>query len=86
LRAEKDAEKGQKRSESKLHQAEEAPKSRGSNIFKSILFIAIFFAVFTSVTKVLTAPGDYRNYQWIRGFYEETSLHCWNWAAALTGT
>lgn len=44
---------------------------KASRAFQSIPFIAIFLLLFVIVTKILTTPGDYRNYQWVYGFYEE---------------
>ncbi len=41
------------------------------NLFKAIIFLLIFVILFSGVSKAFTAPGDYRNYQWIAGFYEE---------------
>lgn len=40
-------------------------------IIKSVLFALIFILLFAYVSKVVTYPSDYRNYQWIGGFYEE---------------
>ena len=36
-----------------------------------ILFVLIFAISFSVVSKIFVAPADYRNYQWIRGFYAE---------------
>ena len=36
-----------------------------------ILFLLIFSVIFSFVSKTLTAPSDYDNFQRIRGFYEE---------------
>lgn len=41
------------------------------NLLKAVVFLLIFVILFCSISKVFTAPGDYRNYQWIAGFYEE---------------
>lgn len=38
---------------------------------KAIAFILIFLVVFGFFSGIVTNPADYRNYQWIRGFYEE---------------
>lgn len=40
-------------------------------LIKAIAFVLIFAFVFSYVSVVVTAPADYRNYQWIGGFYEE---------------
>ena len=40
-------------------------------IIKAVLFTLIFILLFAYVSKVVTYPSDYRNYQWIGGFYEE---------------
>lgn len=40
-------------------------------LIKGIAFIILFAVLFTGASRVLTTPGDYRNYQWIAGFYEE---------------
>ena len=42
-----------------------------SYIIKAVLFALIFILLFAYVSKVVTYPSDYRNYQWIGGFYEE---------------
>lgn len=55
-----------------MYQAEEDPQeAKASKIVKSILFLVIFCGILISVAKMLTSPGDYRNYQWVHGFYEE---------------
>lgn len=38
---------------------------------KVIAFVLIFVVVFGFFSGIVTNPADYRNYQWIRGFYEE---------------
>lgn len=38
---------------------------------KTIVFLTILLLLFVSVSKLVTSPSDYRNYQWIAGFYEE---------------
>lgn len=40
-------------------------------IIKTVLFALIFILLFSYVSQVVTYPSDYRNYQWIGGFYEE---------------
>ena len=40
-------------------------------IIKAVLFTLIFVLLFAYASKVVTYPSDYRNYQWIGGFYEE---------------
>jgi len=42
-----------------------------SYIIKAVLFTLIFILLFAYISKVVTYPSDYRNYQWIGGFYEE---------------
>lgn len=42
-----------------------------NHIIKAVLFTLIFILLFAYVSKVVTYPSDYRNYQWIGGFYEE---------------
>lgn len=53
----------------------QAEKNRNTtilfNIIKPFLFIAVFLMVLFPVTKIVTSPGNYLVYQWIRGFYEE---------------
>ncbi len=41
------------------------------SVIKSIVFISLFVAVFLGSSKVLNSTEDYRNYQWIHGFYCE---------------
>ncbi len=41
------------------------------NVVKTIAFVTLFLVLFAGVSKVMTCPADYRNYQWIAGFYEE---------------
>ena len=40
-------------------------------VVKVVIFTIIFALCFNMLSKVLTSPNDYRNYQWIGGFYEE---------------
>ena len=41
-------------------------------VFRIVCFIFIGLILFSSVSKILVSPAsDYRNYQWIAGFYEE---------------
>ena len=40
-------------------------------IFRSILFVVICVAIFLVVQFYLTCPEDYRNNEWIGGFFEE---------------
>lgn len=40
-------------------------------LVKGFAFVLIFVVLFLAFSKILTSPGDYRNYQWIAGFYEE---------------
>lgn len=40
-------------------------------LIKGLVFIIIFAVLFSCVSQVLASSGDYRNYQWIMGFYEE---------------
>ena len=41
------------------------------SLIKGLAFILIFAVLFAGVSKILVSTGDYRNYQWIAGFYEE---------------
>lgn len=36
-----------------------------------VAFILIFGLIFGAISKIVTVPSDYRNYQWVAGFYEE---------------
>lgn len=38
---------------------------------KTSAFVLIFLLLLVSALKLTTCPADYRNYQWIAGFYEE---------------
>lgn len=38
---------------------------------KIVAFVLIFALAFGVVSKIVTVPQDYRNYQWVAGFYEE---------------
>lgn len=40
-------------------------------IIKAVAFIVIFAVLFGGLSKIMTYPADYRNYQWVAGFYEE---------------
>ena len=40
-------------------------------IVKAVIFASVFGVLLHQVSKVVTTPSDYRNYQWISGFYEE---------------
>lgn len=40
-------------------------------VIKAVAFVAIFAVLLGAVSKVMTYPADYRNYQWVAGFYEE---------------
>lgn len=40
-------------------------------LIKGIAFCLLFVILFAGASRILTSPGDYRNYQWIAGFYEE---------------
>ncbi len=40
-------------------------------IVKITAFMLILILLLLGVSKVMTCPGDYRNYQWIAGFYKE---------------
>ena len=40
-------------------------------LFRILIFFLICVTLFFGITKVMTTPADYRNYQWIAGFYEE---------------
>ena len=42
-----------------------------TQLLKVVCFCIIFTFLFGAVSKILTSTGDYRNYQWITGFYEE---------------
>lgn len=44
---------------------------QAKKLIKGIIFILIFAVLFSGASRILTSPGDYRNYQWIVGFYEE---------------
>lgn len=46
-------------------------KKKIRTVIRAPVFIAVFFAIFIQATKTLTNAGDYRNYQWVRGFYGE---------------
>ena len=38
---------------------------------EAIVFLVLVTGVLAVLTKITTNSGDYRNFQWIRGFYEE---------------
>ncbi len=40
-------------------------------LLKGLAFMLIFLVLLSVVSTVLVTPGDYRNYQWIAGFYAE---------------
>ena len=40
-------------------------------VIKAVAFVAVFAILLGAVSKVMTYPADYRNYQWVAGFYEE---------------
>lgn len=40
-------------------------------LIKGLAFVLIFAVLFAAVSKILVSSDDYRNYQWIAGFYEE---------------
>ncbi len=44
---------------------------RIKKMIKAVAFVSLFLFLFCSVSKIMTSPADYRNYQWIAGFYEE---------------
>ena len=46
-------------------------KKKIRTVIRASVFIAVFFAIFMQATKILANTGDYRNYQWVRGFYGE---------------
>ncbi len=43
-------------------------------VIKGVAFCLVFVLLFNMVSTILCTTGDYRNYQWIRGFYEEEDL------------